>query len=141
MVDDGDQIIQLILMRLQCRFPDRAFVALAVAQHAVHAPIGVVLLAAQRHACRHAQPVTQRTGGKLHTRHALVAHMPGQARAVGVMGGKLLHREKAALRQCRIHRRARMALGENQPIAIFPLRILRVNAQDAGVEHRHNLRD
>ena len=57
------------------------------------------------------------------------------------MGGKLLHREKAALRQCRIHRRARMALGENQPIAIFPLRILRVNAQDAGVEHRHNLRD
>ena len=57
------------------------------------------------------------------------------------MGGKLLHREKAALRQCRIHRRARMTFGENQPIAIFPLRILRVNAQDAGVEHRHNLRD
>ena len=66
--------------------------------------------------------------------------MPGQPRAVGVVGFQLLHREKAPLRQGGVHRRARMALGENQPVAVGHGGVGGVHVQNAGIQRGHDFR-
>ena len=69
-----------------------------------------------------------------------MAHMAAQAAAIGVVGAQLLHVEEAALRQRRIHRCTRVALGEDQPVTVSHLGFSRIDVQHTGIEGRHDLR-
>ena len=67
--------------------------------------------------------------------------MAGEAGAVGVVGGELLHIEEAALRQGCVHRRARVSLGEDQAVAGGHLGFSGIDVQHAGIQRRHDLRE
>ena len=126
-VHDGQHIGEPASGGEHGRFPDRALVALAVAQHHPHPVVAPLDAARQRHAGAERQPVSQRARGHFHPRHATGTHLLRQAAARLPVGGQPVAGEKSPLGQHRIQRRRRMAFAEDEPVALRVLRLLRID--------------
>ncbi len=109
MVDDSDQIFEPVLVGKQRCLPDRAFVALAVAQYGKHPVMLAVLLRGQCHPGRGAETVAQGAGGKVHAGQ-MVRDVAGQAASVLIMCFQLGGSKEAAFCERGIYGGAGMAL-------------------------------
>jgi hypothetical protein len=76
-VDDDGEIIEPMMAGKKDGLPDRAFVALAIAQQRNDAMPGSGESGSIRHATGYGKPVPERAGGDFHTGH-FVRDMPAQ---------------------------------------------------------------
>ncbi len=125
----------------QGRFPGRAFVALAVAEQHMDALASTGAAQLHGHAGADPQPVAQRPRRQLHARHALVADVAGEMRAVLVVPLQHLQGEEAAFGQGGVDAGAGMPLGQDETVPVRPGRIGRIHAQHLAVEHRDDVGD
>nr|WP_265584382.1 hypothetical protein [Streptomyces antimycoticus] len=121
-VDDGDQPSQPVVCGAQGRFPDLSLVQLSVAEQderGVRAPLEA---AAQRHAGPGGQSVAERAGAEVDPGDAghvrVVAEGVPQA-GVFVEFGRV---EEVPVGQQRVQRGRRVALAEEETVAVGPVR-------------------
>ena len=139
-IHDGGQPVQAELGRLQRALPDLALVAFPVAQHHEGAPGGSVHFRAQRKSRPDRQAVAERTGGHLHPGDPPMADMSAEPGTVLVVGFQFLDRKEAPLRQRGINGAARVPLAQDHAVPLRPGGILRIHAQNGGIQHGDNLR-
>ena len=106
--------------------PNLALLALAVAEQAEHTLRLARQLQAGGHAGGDGQALAERTGGNLDARAQVAVGMALQARAQLTQRLELLAREIAGMRERCVQRGRRMALRQNEPVAVPPLRLLRI---------------
>ena len=67
-INDRDQVIELVMSRFHCGFPDLTFLLLAIAHDAEDLVTLLVEAGGQRHSYGDAQTLAQRSGRSFHTR-------------------------------------------------------------------------
>lgn len=140
-IEDGAQIVQIVVRGEIQRLPDRAFGALAVADDAVGSVRGfVVVLAHVRHAAGDGQPLAQGTGGHVHEIQSgrrvalqIAVHFTQLEQVAG--------REETGLGPRRVQYRSGVSFRQNQPVVRRISRIFQVVTHDVKKEHGHNLGD
>ena len=139
-VHDDLEVAELVLCRAHRRLPDLAGLTFAVAEDAVGAVFRVVCAGRQRHADRHGHALTQRAGQSVDARRQLSITVLGQHAVVLVEHTQLVFSVVAEVRQNDVLRRAGVALGDHEAVAIRVLRIFCIYLQKAVViERRHDL--
>ena len=140
-VDDGGQVVQVVVGGLQRCLPGGALVELAVGQQVEHP--GRVALVAQpeRHPGGHRQAVPQRAAGDLHTRGVGRHARHRQPGLVGAVGLQLLDRDGPGLGQRRVQGDGVVADGEQEPVPIRPVRVLGPESQLVGVGDGEDIGD
>ena len=133
-VNEHEQVIQLIVRGEHHRFPDLAFLDLAVAEERIYAHAVSKTLCAERHARRRGYALAERAGGHVHAGREIHIGMALQTAADMAERLELVHGEKAAVGEHRVERRSRMALGEHKAVALFPARILRIDIHVLEIE-------
>ena len=133
-VDDGAQVVQLILGSGHESLPNLALGDFAVAQDGVDAVIPVVELAAQSHTDSGGNALAQRAGGHIDTGNVVHFHVAGH---MGVNAAELLqalHGEEAPQGQRGIQSGRAVALGHDKAVTVRVLGILGVHLHDVEVE-------
>ena len=125
-VDDGHEVVQVLMGGPHGGLPDLALLALAVAEQAEHALGLARQFQAGGHASGDGQALAERAGGNLDARAQVAVGMALQARAQLAQRLELLAREVAGVRERRVQRRRRMALRQDEPVAVLPFRLLRI---------------
>ena len=125
-VDDGHKVVQVLMGGPHGGLPNLALLALAVAEQAEHTLRLARQLQAGGHAGGDGQALAERTGGNLDARAQVAVGMALQARAQLAQRLELLAREIAGMRERCVQRGRRMALRQNEPVAVLPLRLLRI---------------
>jgi hypothetical protein len=139
-VEDGDQIVEVLVAGVLERLPHRAFGELGVAADDPDAVRDLVeVLARQRDADADRQPLPERPRrdvdpGDERRRMALEA-APELAE-----GEQLLVGDRARCLEHRVDERRGVALGEDQMVVAGILRLVEVVAQEAGEEHGQQVR-
>ena len=134
-IDDGHEIVELVVRGKQCGLPRRAFVAFAVAQQHHRPKCLAAGLCGQCHSAADRQPMSERTGGNIDPWHSATRNMAGQPRAVGAVRFQPLPGEESAFRQRRVHCRSSMSLAENHAIAGRPIWPGGIDAQDRSIQN------
>ncbi len=106
--------------------------------------VGVIALlvdpGGQRVADADRQPLAERAGRGLDAGEPLHVGVPLERAAQLAQGHDLVVREIARLGQRRVEHRRRMPLGENEPVAVGPVRVLGIVPQEsAEIQGRHDL--
>ncbi len=130
-VHEGDEIIELEIGRHHHRFPGRALLEFAVGQHAIDQHIGVFELFGIGLACRHAEPVAERSRGRGNSRR-LVIGMRAEAAIRLAIGVEIRTRQNALLLQDHVLDHAAVALRHQKHVAIVAAGL---PAHQAVVEH------
>src|SRR3569623_1610683 len=99
-IDDRTEVGEAMVRRKQRRFPDRPFVAFAVAEQHEDALAAAHATKLHRHAGADAEPMAERAGRERDARHILVADVARQVRSIAVMRAQLLDREETAFGEC-----------------------------------------
>ena len=137
-VHDGSEIIEPELHGRGGRLPDGALIELAVAEHGVHARIGMVQLQAEGHALRGGQADAQRAGRHVHARraHARVALQgaAGPAQGVHALGG-----QKALADQVAVEHGRGVALAEHEPVTVRIVGVRGVHMHALLIQQREDL--
>ena len=123
LVHHADQVIQLVMRSLRCRFPNLALVHFAVAAHHIHVVVVALALLGNRHADAQRQALTQQTRGRIHLGQTMGA---GMALKTGIHLAQGLHfliRQHAIAVQHRVLGRYCMALGQHHPTALRGLQV------------------
>ena len=160
-VDDGDEVVQLVLVGEHRRLPHLTLMQLSVAQDAVR-PIGGVdaldvarqegLLCSGRsqdhlqllgvgHAGGEGESLPERTTRIVDARGGPPVGVALEGRTVAVVGAQGLLREDPQLDQSRIDSLAAVSLGHDHPVALGPIRVLGVELDVVQVERRHHIDD
>ena len=119
--------------------PDLAFLDLAVAHQGIDTEGLFKVLRALRHAAGHREALAQGTGGHIHAGDQVHVRMALKIGINVTEGGKILHREEAPVRQNGVETRRVVALGEHEAVAVFLLRILRIDIHLNVIEVRENI--
>src|SRR6266446_330564 len=114
--------------------PHLALLGLAVAQHAVHPRALPPELEPERHAHRDRDALAERAGGRLDAGQAHPVRMALERAPELAEGDQPVHREEAGSRHAEVLGGDAVALREDEPIAVLPLRAGRVEAQAIEVE-------
>ena len=140
-VDDRGEVVQAVVGGLQRGLPGRALVELAVGEQVVDA--GRVALVAQpeRHPGGDGEAVAERAAGDLHARRVGRHAGHRQPGAVGAVGRELLDRDRPGLGQRGVERDGVVADGEQEPVAVGPVRVLGPVAELVGVDHGEHVGD
>jgi hypothetical protein len=133
-VDDDDEIVEGVARRGHRRLPDLTLLALAVAEHHVGPDVVAREACAQGHAHAGRDAHAQRPGGHVQPGQAGHVGMALEPGVRGVEGGQLLDREVAPQRHRGIQADRRMALAEDEPVAVRPGRLVGADAHDVEVE-------
>lgn len=139
-VDDGGQTIEAVMRGEENRFPDRAFVALAIAQEHEYAKRSGIVFGGESHSAAEGKAVTERAGGDFDAGDGARR----VSRESGAVGVKLLEpgaREKTLCGEGGIQRGAGMAFAQDEPIAIRPIGPQRIYFEDAAVEYGQQVGD
>ena len=137
LIDDGDEIIRLELVRRHGGFPDLALIELAVAGHDVDAIVEPIEPRRQRVAQADRQALAQRAcrclypGEPAHVRMAFQG-APDLAQGCEHIGG-----EVTGFGEHGVEQRGAVTFAQDEPIALGPARLLRVVAHDAAEVQRH----
>ena len=94
----------------------------------------------QRHAGGDRQAVAERAGGQFDARNGL-GDVAGEGAAIGCVVIEVGQREEAGFGQSGIDDGGGVALADDQPVTRGPIGAVRINPQDAAVEHRENVGD
>ena len=137
-VHDGGEVIQAELHGRSGRLPDGALIELAVAEHGVHARIGMIQLQADGDALRSGQADAQRAGRHVHTRraHARVALQgaAGPAQGVHALGG-----QEALADQVAVEHGRGVALAEHEPVTVRIVGVRGVHMHALLIQQREDL--
>lgn len=138
-VDEGDEVRQPVVGDGHARLPVGALVAFAVAEHAV----GLIVLASYSRgksgARRDGQTVAQRAGRGVHARDLVGVEVHAHLRAGEVEGLEQLLVLKAEVAEQRRVGDGRVALGEDEPVAVLPLRFVDADVHVLVVENGHDV--
>ena len=137
-IHHGNQIVQLVSARQRSRFPHGAFRAFAVAEQDIGAVVQVVQPRAQRHADADAQALAQRAGGDIHERQAR-GRMAFEVAAELAELEQFLHREEPGLGPGRVQQRRGVAFGEDEPVVVVVVGVLRVVTHVPEEQGRHQV--
>ena len=124
-IHNRNEVVQVVDARQRCRFPHRAFGAFAVAEQDIGPVVQIVHLRAQRHADPHGQSLAQRAGRHVHKRQAR-RRMAFEVAAELAELEQIFHGKQPGLRPGRIQQGRRVAFGENEPVVVVIVGILRV---------------
>ena len=124
-IHNRHEVVELVDARQRSRFPHRALRAFAVAEQDISPVVQIVEPRAQRHADPHGQALAQRAGRHIHERQAR-RRMAFQVAAELAELEQFLHREQPRLRPGRVQQRRGVAFGENEPVVVVVMGILRV---------------
>src|ERR1039458_8849245 len=111
-----------MVRREESCLPHRTFVAFAIALETEYAMRLGVELGRVGHACRHGEPVTQRSRGELHPGHAPVRNVPTQDRTVLIVRCQDVGTEESGLRERSINACASVSFAQDEPTSLGPLR-------------------
>src|SRR5262245_2809105 len=143
--DDGEVVEGMAwlaqLRRGHGRLPHLALLDLAVAQDAVHARRRARVLEPQGRAGGDRQPLAERSRGGLDPRQRGAVGMPLERAAQLAQGDEQVLREVAGLGHSGVLRRHTMALGEDETVALGPVRPLGIVAHAAEVEGHDQVDD
>ena len=137
-VDDGAEVVQLVVRGRVGRFPDRAFGNLAVAEQDVGAIGRADAPRVQRDADGRADALAERAGGDVDEGQPR-RRMPFEIRFELAQLHQLLAREEPGLGPGRIEDRRRMPLRQDEAIVVGILRILRIESHLREEQHRHDV--
>ena len=138
-VEDGREVVELVERGGHRGRPDLAFVDLAVAEDAVDAGVALVDLRRHRHAAGDAQALAQRAGVGLDARRAVDFRMALQDRAEDLQRPQRFHGDAAQFGQRRVLGQHAVPLAQQEPIAIGPLQIARLEAHFVEIEHGNDV--
>ena len=138
-VDDGDQVVELLVRRQRRRLPHRAFGGLAVAEQHVDSRRVALALERQRRADAHRESLAERSGGRDR------AGEPGRGMALEIavdaaQSQQALHRNRSRLRPRGIEQRGRVSLREHEAVVVGMRRIVRMVAHDPEEERGDEVR-
>src|SRR5579884_3004561 len=140
-VDNRAEIGEAMMAGEHRRFPDRALVAFAVAENREHALAAAEPPQVERHSGSNAEAVAERAGGDFYSGHALVADVTREGRAVAIVRVERLDVEESPFGKRRVDAGSGMALGEDEAVALGPVRTGWVDVEDLTVEHGDNVGD
>ena len=123
-----------------CAFPDLALIALTVAYGNVNTARTVLHAAAECGADGFAHALTERAGRQVNADGLAAVGMRREIRVRLVERVRALHRVISLEAERRIHNRAAVSLGQNEPVAVLPAGILRVDVHDLAVQNGHCVR-
>ena len=139
-VHETNEVIQLVVRCKLRAFPDLALVTLAVAYGNVNTARTILRTIAERRADGFAHALTERTGRQVNADGLAAVGMRREIRVRLVERVRALHRVISLETERRIHDRAAVSLGQNEPVAVLPAGILRVDMHNLAIQHRHSIR-
>jgi hypothetical protein len=125
-VDDAGEIVELELGGGHHRLPMEAALVLAVARDDVGAVVLAVHLRRERHPGALREPFAERSGRRFEPRQADALGVALEARPELAQRQQLLDREVAGVRHRAVADRRDVPAREQQPVAVGPVRVLRV---------------
>src|SRR5262245_1187431 len=133
-VDDADEALQVEMSGRHRRFPDLALGQFAVAQHAVDAIAALLHARGQRHAHADREPMAERTRAEIDSGNLLHVRMIAERTAEPRVVVEQLRIEIAEVGENRIEPDGRVALAQDEAVAVRPLGIGGIEAQMGVVE-------
>src|ERR1700730_795692 len=137
-VDDRRQVGQAMLVGTGRGLPDRPFVDLAVAHQDIDLAVPSGHPRGQRHAKADGKPVAEGAGAGFDARNDRF-RMAAETRIVMAKAIQVLEREEPPIGQDGVERQAAMALAQDEAVALAPVRLGRVVAQEVVVEGADDL--
>ncbi len=137
-IDDGDEVVELVVGGHRGRFPHRALGGLAVAHHHVDALVALVELGHRGHAHADRQALAERAGGDVHERQ----RYGGMALEIGVdltQVQQIVTLQVAGFGPGGVEHRRCVALREDEDIVGRIRRILGIVAHGLKEQRRHQL--
>ena len=122
-VDDADQVVEMMVRCLHGRFPDLAFLLLAVAHDAEDLVILPVQLARQSQTDGNAQTLPQRSGRDFHARQLQPMRMTLIRRAQLPQKHNILNRAEAGKCQAQVEARRLVPGRPDDAVAVWPVGI------------------
>src|SRR5215469_15650884 len=138
-IDHDGEIAQPMLMRGECRFPDRTLIDLAVAHHDKDLCLAPLDLERDRSADADWQAVTKSTGGGFDAGNLYGLGMTAKDRIEATEAVERLERKETLIGEHHILGEASVTLAQDASVATFPLWILRPVLKDVVVKHAHDL--
>ena len=137
-VDDGGEIVEAELHGRGSRLPDGALIELAVAEHGIHARIGLIELQAEGDALCRGETDAQRAGRHIHTRRAhtrvTLQRAAGLAQRVHALDG-----QKALADQVAVEHGCSVSLAEHEPVTVRVVGVRGVDVHPLLVQQREDL--
>ena len=124
------------------RLPGLALLAVAVGEHAedVRGVVEAVEAQGERDAEAHREALAERAGGDLDAGGLVHVRVALEVRADLAQAHQVLEREVAVVGERGVLDRRGVALAEHEAVALGPLRVARIVAQDAVVERGEDVR-
>ena len=138
-IDDGAEIVQMILRSGHGGFPDLALSDLTVAQQGIDTVVLLCKLSGQSHADCGGDALAQRAGGHVDALDMTHVGMAGVMALDGAEELQILLREEAAQGQHRVQSRRAVAFGQHKAVAVRILRVGRVDLHDVEVQRREDV--
>ena len=136
-IQKDNQIVEFVMPRKHCRFPDRTFVALAVADNGVILPRLVIAFRRISRAARHAEPDTQRTARKINARNAELT-VAAEASVVAAELIQFTVVNPTEIGKNRIQHDAGMVFAEKQSITLRPFGIAPIDVHSIVIQRGQN---
>ncbi len=140
-VDDADKVVEIEVAGFHGRFPDLAFLLLAVAHDAEDAVILLVELGGEREADRDAQPLAERTGGDFNARQLEPMRMALKWRVEFAEQRDVFLRAETGEGKAKIEAGRLVPGGPHDAVAVFPVGILRIVIGHAQVKRGGDVHD
>ena len=138
-VHEHQQVVQPVVAGCGRRLPVRSLGEFPVTHDDVDLGVDAVHLQAHGHAARDGQPVAERPGVGLDAGHLVHVRVPAQFRAVRPVGVQDALVQEPPFGQRRVEGQALVAGRKHKPVALRPVRALRVDPHDLEVEGGQNV--
>ncbi len=140
-IDDGDQVVELVVGGAHQRLPHGALVELAVGEQGVDEGGRGLALQAQRVAHGDGQALAERAAAHLHARRVAAHARHRQAAVVAAVGFEFALGNDAGLDQRRIQRDGVVAVGQQEAVTALPGGVLGLEGHRVEVGHRQHVGD
>src|ERR1017187_720067 len=140
-VNDGHQIVEFEVRCLHDRFPDIAFLLLAVAHDAEHRMLAAVEFASQSHADRNAETLSQRSAGDFDARQLQAVRMSLEWRIKLAQSNNVFDGKVSGEGEAKIQSGGFMPGRPDDAIAFVPIRIVGIVVGDLQVQGRNDVHD
>ena len=141
MVHDEAEVVEALVAREHRGLPDLALLDLTVAEDGVGTVVLVPVLGGERHAHGSADALAERAGGHVDARGVVHVRVALQAAADVAQRLELLNGEEPAARENGVERGGRVALGEDEAVAVGLVGIGRVDVHVLEVQVGQDVRD
>ena len=140
-IDENNQVIQFVFVRRIGSFPDFPFLGFAVTDDYEYTIVFIIPFACQCHADATSQALTERARRNIDARAFLHIRMALQDRSFFPQCMEYIKGEVSQCCQSRVLNGAYMAFRQDEPVPVFPFRILRVNIHFTKIAGSYKISD